>query len=225
MTKTKLARRAAILASVALALAAILSACGAGQSIPTNTPPPQPTATQPPPTATTNPLPSGEGECTLVTDGATSIYYRPSREARVFIDAGSGFEVVLSGRTADGWLGFNPGMAQAANIGPFRLRWIHMEDVSLSGNCVALNEVWPPLPGVCYTMPMDRVEVHQSPSLDSDLVAWLDAAEFAAVLGVVGDNWAQVDFSPGNTGLDFVGWVERSTLNLNGACELPELGD
>lgn len=210
---------------MALALAAILAACGAGQASPTNTPHPQtPTATQPPPTATTNPLPSEEGECTLVTKGATSIYYRPSGEARVFSDMGAGFEMIVSGRTAGGWLGFKPGVAQGANIGPFRLRWIHLEDVSLSGNCVAVQEVWAAQPGICYTMPMNRAEVHQSPSLDSDLVAWLDAAEFAAVLGLVGENWAQVDLAPGNTGLDFVGWVESSTLNLNGACDLPLLG-
>jgi len=223
MTKTKLARRAAILAI--LALAAALSACAPGVASPTDSPPAQPTDTQIPPTQTTNPLPSEEGECTLVTKAATSIYYRPSTEARVFNDAGAGFEIPVSGRTADGWLGFNPGMAQGANIGPFRLRWIHLEEVTLTGNCLAVNEVWPPLPSLCYTMPMGSVEVYESPDLDTELLAQLDTSEFAAVLGLLGDNWAQVDLAPGNTGLDIVGWVERSTLNLNGACELPSLGD
>ena len=33
------------------------------------------------------------------------------------------FHVITEGRTADGWLGFDPGVAQAANVGIFRLRW------------------------------------------------------------------------------------------------------
>lgn len=138
---------------------------------------------------------------------------------------GAGFESIVSGRTADEWLGFNPGVAQAANIGPFRLRWLHPDEVSLSGNCAAVSEMWAPQPGLCYTMPMQQVAVFKTPFPDSEIIAALDLGEFAEVLGFAGEDWAQVDLRPGNTGLEDVGWIDRATLNLNGPCDLPSLGD
>ncbi len=66
------------------------------------------------------------------------------------------------GGRPDGWLGFDPGVAQAANIGVFRLRWMPPgAPVSLDGDCVSVPiEPWVPLPGVCYQMSMGPVEVH-----------------------------------------------------------------
>lgn len=170
-------------------------------------------------------LPSGDGECVAQTSAVTTIYSRPSAEADTFAEVESGLTQPLNARTADGWLGFDPGVAQAANMGPFRLRWFWHADVRLSGNCAALPEVWAPQAGYCYDMPMDAVLVHSEPSAASNVLATLQPGQFAAVLGISQSGWAEIDLELGNTGLNGSGWVDAQTLNLNGsACtQLPTL--
>ncbi|MCW5875190.1 MAG: hypothetical protein KIS88_11155 [Anaerolineales bacterium] len=177
------------------------------------------------PTATEITLPSGAGECVAHTNAVTNIYSRPSTEAETFAEADSGLTQPLSARTEDGWLGFDPGVAQAANMGPFRLRWFWHTDVRLSGNCAALPVVWGPHAGYCYDMPMDTVLVHAEPNASASVLTTLAAGQFAAVMGVSQTGWAEVDLELGNTGLGGTGWVDAQTLNLNGsACsQLPTL--
>lgn len=219
VSTTKVIRKVGV-----LLLMVALSACTAPLSNPTSTPLSiAPAQTQPPPT--TNPLPSEDGDCTLLSNGATTIYSLPSIEANVFSEVGAGFETVVTGRTADGWLGFNPGVAQAANIGPFRLRWIQLEDVSLSGDCVSVEELWGPQPGLCYTTQFDLLNVYHTPFPGSAIITILDSGDFTAVLGIVADEWAQLDLAPGNTGLDGLGWIDSSQLYLNGSCDLPTLSN
>jgi len=40
-----------------------------------------------------------------------------------------------------------------------------------------------------------------------------------AVTGKTKGDWARVDLSVGNVGLDLVGWVQGFALNLNGPCD------
>lgn len=177
------------------------------------------------PEATEIALPNGEGECVAQTSTVTTIYSRPSADADTFAEMESSLTQPLSARTADGWLGFDPGVAQAANMGPFRLRWFWHADVRLSGNCAALPEVWAPQAGYCYDMPMDAVLVHSEPSAASSVLTTLQPGQFAAVLGISQSGWAEIDLELGNTGLSGSGWVDAQTLNLNGrACtQLPTL--
>lgn len=167
--------------------------------------------------------PAGEaGECTLTTTGASTIYSRPSQDARIFSEVGTNFEAPVSARTADGWLGFSPGTAQAANIGPFRLRWIDSADIVLSGDCLHIPEMWGAPANICFTMPMESVNIYANPDSSSSIVTTLEIGDFAAVLGVAGDQWAQVDLGQGNTGQSGLGWMERAAFNLNGPCsDLP----
>lgn len=176
--------------------------------------------------ATEAALPNGEGECVARTHQTTTVIYnRPSTEAEIFAEVGSQTAQPLSARTEDGWLGFDPGVAQAANLGSFRLRWFWHSDVRLSGNCAGLPVVWAPLPGYCYDMPMDAVLVHTEPNAAASVLTTLQAGQFAAVLGISQSGWAEIDLELGNTGLGGTGWVDAQTLNLNGsACtQLPRL--
>ena len=179
--------------------------------------------TSTPTTISGYPWPDEGGDCLLVTEGPTAIYTRPSVEAEMFSEVAAGFQAQVTGRTADGWAGFDPGIAQAASMGPFRLRWAFFNDASFSGGCVAVPEVWGPLPGYCYTMPMESVNVYEDANTSSDVLATLEVEEFAAVTGLTGTGWAHVDLDPGNTGLTGIGWIEESSLNLNGSTcdELP----
>ena len=66
-------------------------------------------------------------------------------------------------------------------------------------------------------MPMEEVPVYENPDSSSNVMATLDAEDFAAVLGLRGDGWAQIDLGLGNTGLTGIGWIDQATLNLNGS--------
>ena len=171
-------------------------------------------------------LPGGApaGRCELNAVSDVTIYQRPSTSADVFSEQPAGFTQQFGDRTADGWLGFDPGVAQAANIGSFRLRWIPPNTPGLSGDCVNLRVVWGPPVGICFDQTMlEGTKVYASPDTSSAVVATLNVGDFAAINGLTADgDWAQVDLGPGNTGSTVVGWVESSTLNVNGPCsDLP----
>jgi hypothetical protein len=159
------------------------------------------------------------GTCQYTATAEVDIYTRPSTSADVFSTQGAGFSIQPSARTADGWLGFDPGVAQAANIGSFRLRWLPPGSGTRTGGCSSLPVVWAPLPGLCYDMPMDTTNVYATPDTSAAVLFVLHLGEFAELLGTTaGGDWAKVDLGPGNTGSHAVGWVEVGSLNVNGPC-------
>ncbi|MEX1249030.1 MAG: SH3 domain-containing protein [Anaerolineales bacterium] len=209
-------------------LALLLAACNLNFTftVPTGTPGPAatPTTGATPTAASAYPWPDESGTCTLVTNDVTVLYDRPSAEAQVFSEVEAGFTAVVTGRTADGWVGFDPGIAQAANIGIFRLRWVHFDEVSLSGDCVGVPQAsWVPEPDVCYVMPMENVNVYSGANTTANVIATLSVEDFAAVIGFTNNGWAQVDLGAGNTGQSGIGWMQESDLNVSGGTcdELP----
>jgi hypothetical protein len=164
------------------------------------------------------------GPCTLVADGEVTVYNRPHLDAGVFGSMTAGLRVQLQARTGDGWWGFEPGVAQAANVGVFRLRWVRESaPVHVEGSYGDLPEVEGPPAGVCFDMPMEDVDVYAGPDPSSDVVGTLTFGDYAAVVGR-SDGWARLDLTVGNTGQDTMGWIPAATLNLNGPCEnLPTL--
>jgi hypothetical protein len=158
--------------------------------------------------------------CQLAALTDVTIYYRPSTDAEVFSLQPAGFTQQLYARTADGWLGFDPGVAQAANIGSFRLRWVAPGTQTLSGGCSVLPVVWGPPPGICFDQPMEVTNIYASPDATSEVLTQLEVGEFAAIIGVTSDgDWLSVDLGPGNTGLSIIGWAPGSTANVNGPCD------
>lgn len=170
--------------------------------------------------------PAESGACTLTANEPAVLYNRPSTEAQVFSEIGAGFITEVGGRTVDGWVGFSPGTPQAANIGVFRLRWVHYDEVSLSGDCVNVPQFgWIPQPDLCYFMPMGSVNVYSGADTSASVVVTLQVEDFASISGYTNSGWAQVDLGAGNTGLSGSGWVEQASLNVNGGIcdELPEV--
>jgi hypothetical protein len=161
----------------------------------------------------------------LTAGAGVNAYLRPSLSAEVFGTVPEATPLVVAARTADGWLGFDPGVAQAANTGLFRLRWVSATAaISLSGDCDGVPVVVGPTVGVCYTMPMEDVPVYQTPNTTAIVLTTLHVEDFAAVTGLMGADWAQVDLSTSGTGVLGLGWIEALTLNLNGPCDaLPEI--
>jgi len=167
----------------------------------------------------------GSGPCELIAVDDVTVYERAHATATVFGTMAAGFRVQPEARTADGWWGFEPGVAQAANAGVFRMRWVQeTASVRLEGSCEEVPEVVAPPPGVCFTMPMEEVLILASPDPSAEVVATLGLGDYAEVLGTSTDGWAQVDLASGSTGLAIRGWVPAGTLNMNGPCEnLPTL--
>jgi hypothetical protein len=157
--------------------------------------------------------------CELVAESAVTVYERPDVSAEVFGTMPPDLRVRVAARTADGWLCFDPAVAQAANVGVFRVRWVPGDSaLRLEGRCDSVGEVVGPPSGICFTMPMEEVQVRADADPACEVITTLSYGEYAAVVGRH-DGWAQVDLGLGNSGMDATGWVLESTLNLNGPCE------
>lgn len=170
------------------------------------------------------PWPQGGSACVLQAEQIGEVYARPSRDAQVFGELTPGFNSPVVARTEDGWVGFDPGIAQAANVGVFRMRWAHFDDVNLSGDCLSVNALsWIPRPQQCYAMPMEPVTLHTNPGTNASVRGTLEMGQFAGVLGLTSTGWAQLDLSDGNSPLGGIAWMEQSALNMNGTTcdELP----
>ncbi len=63
------------------------------------------------------------GECDVTAVQDSDAYFESSYKAERFGAASAGQTSMALARTADGWIGFDPGVAQAANVGRARLRW------------------------------------------------------------------------------------------------------
>jgi hypothetical protein len=167
----------------------------------------------------------GSEPCELIAVDEVTVYERAGDTAGVFGTMAAEFRVQPEARTASGWWGFDPGVAQAANVGIFRLRWVQESaSIRLEGSCGDVPEVVAPPPGVCFTMPMEDTLVLASPDPSAETLATLGLGDYAEVLGTSPDGWAQVDLASGSTGLAIRGWVLAGTLSMNGPCEnLPTL--
>lgn len=194
---------------------------------PRDTPFPSPLETTPAQAPTDTVSPSATGECQIVgADQNVIAYTRPSFKANEFGTVTlADFPIGVEAKTADGWLGFEPGVAQAANVGVFRLRWVNEQQVHVAGDCTVVVEVVGPPPGICFTMPMEDVTVYAKPNNSAAIIATLRIEQYAAVIGTNGAGWAKLDLSLGNSGVSSMGWVGADSLNFNGPCDnLPVVG-
>lgn len=76
-----------------------------------------------------------EESCMLTANMAVTAFRLPDGASDIFgtVSTGDTFEVLAW--TADGWLGFDPGIAQAANIGLARHRWVQL-NMTLAPSCL-----------------------------------------------------------------------------------------
>jgi hypothetical protein len=148
------------------------------------------------------------------------MYQRPSTDADLFTTMALADAVEISSRTAEGWLGFDPAKAQAANIGVFRLRWIPPDaSITLEGDCTSVPlAAWTPKAGVCYEMAMQPVDVRASGDASANAVGSLAPGEFVAITGRTTGGWLAVDGDQGTMpGLS--GFIPPEAMNANGPCD------
>ncbi|MCA9919742.1 MAG: SH3 domain-containing protein [Anaerolineales bacterium] len=205
--------------SYILILVGLLAACSPTSSTTaTATSTPFATATA---AATPTPASTELAACTAVANSDVTLYSRPDLASAEFGTLSAGETAVLTGQTADGWLGFDPGVAQAANVGIFRLRWVAPDsDVTLSGGCAALT-MYPSIsPTACYEMAMADTTVYEQPEETAVAIATLPAGKYTAIISKTDQNWYQVDLgdgslAEGNAGQ--TGWIASADVNFNGS--------
>lgn len=159
--------------------------------------------------------------CRLTANSDVTVYQRPSAAAQQFGVLAAAETVQPTHRSPDGWYGFEPGVAQAANVGVFRLRWIAPDaDVTQESECLGLEEA-PALDATaCYTMAMADVVVRATPAADGDALATLPAEGYVLLDGVSADGgWYRADLAYSSQPQPAGGWVSAADVNFNGACD------
>jgi len=161
--------------------------------------------------------------CQLVAGGSIKAYQRPSLGGERFATVQPGMRMQVEARTADGWIGFDPGYAQAGNVGIFRLRWVREGGAFvLEGACEAIAVVEGPEADVCFAAATMTTVVYQQPGVTSQVLGSLEVGDYAAAVGVSG-TWLSLDLASGSTSLEGFGWASGDSMTLNGPCEgLPE---
>jgi hypothetical protein len=167
----------------------------------------------------------GAAQCEIVADGEVAVYPRPSVESGLFGTLPAGGREPAAAYTADGWLGFDPGVAQAANVGVFRNRWVEWGAAfHLEGSCGSLPLVIALPPGICFLMISEDTPVYESADASSAVLATLHLGDYAEAVGRQA-GWFKVNLGVGSVQIDGEGWIAAALANLNGPCDgLPVLG-
>jgi len=81
-------------------------------------------------------LPASPVPCVFTANVSLTAYRLPDTTSDVFgtMPAGDTHEALA--QTADGWVGFDPGVAQAANVGLARHRWIQLS-ATVAPSCLS----------------------------------------------------------------------------------------
>lgn len=157
-----------------------------------------------------------ENECILICLDSMNVLTRPDSSAMFIIRLAPGDKVVLSGRTIDGWFGFDPGVAQAVNIGSFRLRWISGDErYAIDGELSSVPVVWGPRAGIAYAMIYESSPLYSEPDSNSAVV---DSVPSSSAAGIVlrTEDWYLLDLSIGSLGRDAEGWIEAMDVSVSG---------
>jgi len=85
-------------------------------------------------------LPASPVPCMFTANVNLTAYRLPDTISDVFGTMPSGDTHEALARTADGWVGFDPGVAQAANVGLARHRWIQL-NATVAPSCLSGVEV------------------------------------------------------------------------------------
>ncbi len=154
--------------------------------------------------------------CMLVAQDTVMLYARPSVAAVRFGVLAPGDSARASGR-APGFVGIDPGTAQAANVGPFRLRYASADGpFALRGACADLPQQPRVDPVACYQMAMGAVRIHARPDTAAAVVATIPAQGFAEATQKTPSGWLRVRLERNGP----PGWVAPADVNMSGpACD------
>jgi hypothetical protein len=159
--------------------------------------------------------PESESTVIVVAEDSISVYARPDSADGRWGVLVPGDSVVIEATTRDGWLGFDPGVAQAGNSGSFRYRWIEPgRSYSVIGDPSMLEVVWGPGAGIPYAMTFEPVNVHAEPDPLSAVLGTLPGESAAAIVSQEGD-WLEIDPSEGPTPDSPAGWISLTEASIS----------
>jgi hypothetical protein len=166
------------------------------------------------------PTPTPSGPCSVSSANPVNIYTLPSAAATQFGTLGPGETVEATARTADGFYGFEPGVAQAGNVGLFRLRWILKTfDVTASAGCAGIPIVVGPITGICYAMIDHDTPIYGSPDATSAVVTTLHLGDYEMIT-LHNPGWFTLDLNVGSQSMNSLGYLEESALGgIKGPCD------
>ena len=152
--------------------------------------------------------------CARVTAQPATLYRRPATDAPRFGQTAAGEKLTLLARTADGWVGFDPSVAQAANVGIFRLRWLPQSALAPGADCADLPLVTAP-PAGCLLMASHPVPVRAQPAAGAAVLSTIPTGSYAQVsVADVTGGWLKVTV-PGQAQ---PGYVAEADINFSGEC-------
>lgn len=159
--------------------------------------------------------PLSESIVMVVAEDSVAVSARPDAADAVWGALVPGDSVVIEATTRDGWLGFDPGVAQAGNSGSFRYRWIGPgRSYSVIGDPSTLEVVWGPRAGIPYAMTFEAVDVHSEPDPLSSVLGQLPGGSAAAIVSQEGD-WLEIDPSEGPAPDSPAGWISLTEVSIS----------
>ena len=169
--------------------------------------------------ACTPTAPTPSASCTISVTNAVPIYQRASAAADEFGMLSPSETFQASAKTADGFYGFEPAIAQAGNVGLFRLRWVlKTNDVTISPGCAGIPTVVAPIAGICYDMMIEDTPIYSSPNTTSALVTTMHAKDYAMVIAH-NAGWYTLDLNVASPSRNSLGYLEETKVGgFNGPC-------
>ena len=163
--------------------------------------------------------PTPAASCDISTANPVNIYTRPSAAADMFGTLGPGDTIQPTAKTADGFFGFTPDVAQAGNVGIFRLRWVLKTiDITASSGCSSLPTVVGPIAGICYAMMVEDTPIYSSPNTTSALVTTMHLNDYSMITAH-DPGWYTLDLNVASPSMSKQGYLEESKLGgFNGPC-------
>jgi hypothetical protein len=133
---------------------------------------------------------------------------RPGEEYAEAIPAGFTDEAVA--RTADGWVGFEPGIPQALNVGIFRLLWLDpAAPLDYTGGCDQLPVVTHPFEPLCAAVPFydSTALIYAAPGIGFEPIAELVTFGWIEIVDWPLSDWWLVDLANSSLGASGTGWL------------------
>ncbi len=176
--------------------------------------------TVPPARAQDNTPPS----CTIVANSDVTAYTTADTSAPS-ITMPAGVQAQVQGQTYDQqWIAFEPGIAQAGNMGLARLRWVPANsDITLSGDCASLPMLNPPPATGCTMVFGGTIPAYTQPDSSAPVFTQLGVTDYALIVGQVSSGWyamASPGAQAGATGTINLRWIEDDlAVQLTGLCD------
>jgi hypothetical protein len=174
-------------------------------------------------------------DCVIPPGTVVTAYYQPSTTAQVFYN-GAIDHAVIGGQIA-GWYAFDPAVAQAPNVGLYRLRWLQANNLTLTGNCSNIPTLQinpPPLPAGsnCQISPSTStpVTIYKEATFDAGTFGSVLPGTSVQAVGLTSDGWYAVAINtgivPADVGIYALRWTNSGdaiTLGGQGCDTLPPI--